>query len=364
MGDSARAAETETGAATSARPSSLGDLLEAAAAATVAVRVEREKDGDLPAARVAQRLRPNEAKAYFQRPKDVVSGFVVDTSGLILTSLYNVAGKLKSITVILPDGTEHAAEIRGRSELDDVALLAIRSESNDDEERGETNSPAEQRNAAVTVESAPMPRLTALPLAAAGKPRAGQFVYALGRSPDPRRLTVTRGIVSAMGRNGGRAFQTDAELNYGNVGGPLLNLSGEVVAIASFVGHHQPQWGINSGVGFGTTISTLLEILPRLKRGETISAPPRTFLGIYWDQSDFRETGALVRDVFPDSGAAKAGLRGGDRILKIDGIEIDNFDHLRRVIFFKKPGDSIHIELLRDGDALTTDAVLGARRNP
>ena len=144
-------------------------------------------------------------------------------------------------------------------------------------------------------------------------------------------------------------------------GGPLVNLEGHVAALASFVGHHQPQWGINSGVGFGTTAKTIVSILDELRGGATIDAGKRTQLGVFWDASSFEEKGARVRAVVEGSGAEKAGVQPGDVLVGLDDEPIETFNQLRRMIYFKKPGDVIRLKLVRGDETLTVEATLGAR---
>ena len=326
--------DVQAGEAAASTPATLADLLATVQANVVAIEVERTEDIDRPR-RGRRGRRSGTAREYFQRPEEPVSGLLIDTEGHVLTSNYNVAGKLESVRVVF-GGRSFDAEVLGRSVRDDLALLRI----NEDGRRAAADA--------------------AKPLRWRKEPlRAGQFLFAIGRSPDPQRPTITRGIVSAAARNGSRAVQTDAELNYGNAGGPLVDLDGNVAAIASFVGHHQPQWGINSGVGFGTTAKTVREILPALKKGERIGLGKQTRLGVYWDSSSFAERGARVREVADGSGAEKAGLRPGDVILAIDDAEIETFNQLRRVIYYYEPGQVIRIRLLRDDKTIEVEATLG-----
>ncbi len=320
-------------------PASVGALVDRASRWVVAIQVEREKD--LPPSPFQPRRISPEGRSAYQRPAGCVSGILLDGEGNVLTSHYNVAGQIKSLRVTLATGATFPAALVAASPQDDAALLRI--------ERG---------GASLDV-SPPLWAGPANPPGSASGPRAGQIIFALGRSPDPERITVTRGIVSAIGRNGGRALQTDAELNYGNSGGPIVDLDGCIVALAGFVGHTQPQWGLNSGVGFGTTAMTILDVLPRLKAGENIVAFRPAFLGIQGDSEKGSVAGTKVVRTVAESAAEKAGLKPGDLILAFDGTEIYDFDHLRRLIFKRKPDDRVRLRVRRGEEILEIEALLG-----
>ena len=331
---SARAGSTERAPAGRTAPS-LQQMLGEAGKWLVAIEIVRETGSDIRPSRRARR-RGREARAYFQRPEGLVSGVLLGSGGHVLTTRYNVAGKIESVKVTLYNGSSYKADLLATSDPDDLALLRIVRDDGD-------------------------PELPDHPVRWGGgkRLRAGQILFALGRSPDAGRITVTRGIISAVSRNGGRAVQTDAKLNYGNVGGPLVDLDGRVVAIACHVGHNQPQWGINSGVGFGTTAATVQAILPRLKSGKDVRWDKMPLLGVKWNDEAFETRGAEILLVVPDSGAAEAGLKAGDRILEIDGEPIASFAHLRRLIFLKMPQQKIRIKVQRGTEELEMEATLG-----
>jgi S1-C subfamily serine protease len=336
---SAGPSTTLASAGSAPAPATLAELLDEARKWIVAIEVEREEgdDADLGTPRQGRR-RDGEARAYFERPAGAVTGMLLDAEGHVLTTRYNVYGKVKSLRVHLDDGRALRATLVATSRPDDLALLRIAREPDD-------------------------PALPDAPIRWSSQPelRAGQVVFALGRSPDPGSVTLTRGIVSAVARNGDRAFQTDAELNYGNVGGPLIDLDGRVIGVASHVGHHEPQWGINSGVGFGTNARTVAIILPELKSGRDVEWGEAPLLGVYWNTAAYETHGAEVQRVEPGSAADKAGLRQGDRILEIDGAPVASFPHLRRVIFLKGAHQKIRLGIRRGEEELELEATLGVR---
>lgn len=318
----------------------IDELLAALDPWVVSIRVERDADEkglfDGARQRDARGATP-EVVNYFQRPKGLVTGLLVDRDGHVLTTRYNVVGELRSIDVVLASGEVSPARLLGVSLPDDIALLRLETppEFSDVHDDGP-------------------------PWAKESARRPGQFVFALGRSPDPSRLTMTRGIVSAIERNAGRALQTDAELNYGNVGGPIVNLDGEIVAIASFVGHTHPQWGVNSGIGFGTRVQSIRRILPRLKKGDAVHW---AFLGVKQTPGDAvrdAETkGCLVSDLQEGGAAEAAGLKGGDLILEFDETVLENFADLRRIIYSFNAFDQVVLKVRRGDEVLDVEVTLG-----
>lgn len=312
---------------------SLGALVREAAAWVVAVEVVRKED--LPGPRGLTGRFSEETKTYYQRPQGPVSGILLDREGHVLTTLYNVGGTVTEITVILPGARRLPARVVASSAQDDTALLQL-----------EGFEPSEDFEAPKWAEASSL--------------RPGRFLVVVGRSPDPESPTATQGIISAVTRNGGRVLQTDAKINYGNVGGAVVDLEGRLVGMASFVGHTRPQWGLNSGVGFATASPTLQEILPGLKEGKDIKGRNAAFLGVQCERTPGEGGGAPVTRVVEGSAADKAGIKAGDVIAAVNGEELLDFDHMRRVIFPKKPGESIRIVVRRGGEQLDMEVVLGS----
>ena len=314
---------------------SVDDLLQTAEEWVVAIEVEREKNSDHKPSELLKQLGQDEAKAYFQRPAGPVTGLLVDDEGHVLTSYYNVFGKITSLRV-LASGTEYEAHLVAHSERDDLALLKMETKPN----------------------GPPLPKAHP-PWAEKSALRAGKMVFALGRAPDPTHCTVTHGIMSAVTRNGGRAVQTDADLNYGNSGGPLIDLNGQVVGIACFIGHNRPQWGVNSGVGFGTTATTIQKILPQLRSGKNVKPP---LLGVFWDQrGQAKSPGPVIAQIVEKSAAERAGLLKGDVIIKFDGEKIETFPQLRKLVLSSNGGQKIRLRVIRQGEEKDIDVTLGVR---
>jgi serine protease Do len=311
----------------------------------VAIEVTRgDEPPNLSALPVKSAARlPQDIVDYYTRPKGPVTGILLDRDGNILTSWYNVMGAVKEMTVVLPGGVRRPARLVATDRSDDLALLRA------------VDPPADLQ--VPPVRWALTPSL-----------RVGRMLVVLGRSPDPARPTVTFGIVSALGRNGGRAFQTDAKLNYGNVGGPIALLDGSIAGLAGFVGPAGPpghvwgMWGMNSGIGFGTRADTIQAVLPRLLKGENIPPPENPYLGVGPSNLPAPgNVGARIGTVERGSGADRAGLRVNDVILAIDGEKVEDFLDLRRLINRHRPGDEAAIQVLRDQKRLDLTVRLGKR---
>jgi S1-C subfamily serine protease len=318
---------------------SLDPAIAGAATWAVAIQVEREEEpAQLPRSLVRSRVPPpQELIDYFRRPSGPATGLLLDDEGNVLTSYYNVSGKVKSIEIVLPSGQRLPARIIARDPSDDLALVR----------------PIER------------PAELAVPPVKWGKTndlRVGKLVIALGRAPDASAPTATFGIVSAVGRNGGRTFQTDAKLNYGNVGGPIADLNGSVVGLAGFVGHTYHLWGLNSGIGFGTTTDTILSVLPRLLKGEDIPLAELAYLGVRMsEQSPSGNRGALVDRVEPKSPAELAGLHSGDVVVTFDGEKVEDFFDLQRRILRHRPGSVVVLKIERGPEEIELRATLTKR---
>ncbi len=278
----------------------------------VAIEVERETDPDGRGGRgaVAQH------EDYYNRPKGPTSGVVYESDGFILTSYFNISGGLKKdgIKVTLWDGKECAAELLGFDEQRDIALLKI----------AETGLPA-------------------LPKADYAKLAQGLFVALVGRSPDKENPTINLGILSAMNRMEKAAVQTDAEMNYGNAGGALVNLKGELVGVACGIKPKTP-WGQSGGVGFACKTAEIDALLPRLKNKERIVAPKKPFLGIRPGEGNPEVEGLQVAEVIKDSPADKAGIKKDDVLVELDGKKLTDFESLRDILAEKKIGDEVTLK--------------------
>ena len=261
----------------------------------------------------------------FERPRQGSgSGFVIDRQGFILTN-YHVIEDADRITVTLADGRTLRAEVTGTDPAIDVALLKV---------------------------SGTGP-LEAAPLGDSDQLRVGEWVCAIG-NPLGYVHSVTVGVVSFIGRKLFDAslddyIQTDAAINFGNSGGPLINARGQVVGINSALSSRA------TNIGFAVPINQAIAILPQLKSRGHVS---RGFIGVVLTDvtADLQRSlklpvsrGALVQDVSDGSPAATAGLRPYDVILSVDGRDVLSNDELIRDISGRQPGTQARLELLRDG---------------
>jgi S1-C subfamily serine protease len=306
---------------------------EKAGPAVVAIRVDREPES-APKANPGPGLRgrfgmPPE-DVFARRPTGWCTGLVVESSGTILTTYFNVSGKIRSIKVRLADGRTMDATLMGYNGTFDLAALKVEAED-----------------------------LPVLKRARLDELHVGQPLVALGRAPDSKSLTVNPGIVSASSRLGGKGIQIDAKLNYGNVGGPVVDLDGRLVAVSCKVDvKFASIYGQNSGVGFAITHDRFTTLLADLKAGKNEAEARRPFLGIQYDQKSTKE-GVELESVQAGTAAEKAGLRARDIIVEFDGRKVTLFDDLREAILRKSPGDKVRVKVLRGEDEMEFEVTLG-----
>jgi S1-C subfamily serine protease len=293
-----------------------------------------------------------------QQEQSLGSGFVVDKAGHVVTN-YHVVSGAKEVRVSFSNGASTKASVEGTDPSSDLAVLKIDASSR---------------------------ALTPLPLGNSDAMEVGDPVVAIG-NPFGLDRTVTAGIVSAIQRaitapNGytiDHVIQTDAAINHGNSGGPLLNGRGQVIGVNSQIDTGGSSSG-NVGVGFAVPSNTVKTVIAQLIRQGHID---RAFLGISATPIThdlarvFRlpsTRGLLVQSVQPGSGAAKAGLEagttqvvlagesyklGGDIVVEAGGRPVASLSKLRDLIAAKKPGDTIRLVVIRQGKRKTLDVKLG-----
>jgi serine protease Do len=272
-----------------------------------------------------------------RRVNSLGSGFIIDPSGIVVTNNHVIA-EADEITVILNDGTRLKAELIGKDQKTDLALLRVKSDK----------------------------PLKAVKFGDSERLRLGEWVIAIG-NPFSLGGTVTAGIVSARNRdiNSGpydNYIQTDAAINRGNSGGPLFNLEGEVIGVNTAI--ISPSGG-SIGIGFAVPSKTALPVIEQLKQfGET----RRGWLGVRIQQvtDEIAESlkvsparGALVAGV-DDKGPAKpAGIEPGDVIVKFDGKDIKEMRDLPRVVADTPVGKETPVVIIRKGKEETRTVTLG-----
>jgi S1-C subfamily serine protease len=294
-----------------------------------------------------------------QTQRALGSGFVIDKSGYIVTNFHVIRGA-ESVEVGFSNNDSMKAKIVGRDPSTDIALLQVKANSR---------------------------ALTPLPLGDSDAIRVGDDVLAIG-NPFGLTRSATRGIVSAVQRplqapNGmtiDHVIQTDAQINHGNSGGPLLNARGAVIGVNSAIETGDTGAQGNVGIGFAIPINTVRDVVAQLRDKGRADHP---YAGIYARPIGpsiaelFRlpvKRGLLVESVVPGSGAADAGLRGGktrvvvagesynvggDIIVKADGTEVTSAERLRELVADRKPGDKLELEIYRGEDKQTIQIKLG-----
>jgi serine protease Do len=269
------------------------------------------------------------------------SGVIIRSDGYIVTNDHVVDGAT-SVEVTFYDGTKAKGEVL-RAPSADIAVIKV----------DRKNLPAAVLGDSSTV-------------------KPGQIAFAIG-SPFGLENTLTMGIISAVGRREaipgqGRIrtytdlIQTDAAINSGNSGGPLVNSRGEVIGINTAIVAGGLTGG-NVGIGFAIPINRVKVIVQRLLENGSYK---RGYLGVALTdipaemQEELKaEQGILIRSVEQDTPAARAGIEPGDVITEVDGTPVRNESHFREMIADKGPNAKVRLKVLRDGKPLTIETTLG-----
>jgi S1-C subfamily serine protease len=296
-----------------------------------------------------------------QRREGLGSGFVIDRAGHIVTN-YHVVADADDVSVSFSNRDRVRATIVGVDPSTDVAVLKV-----DEKSRA----------------------LTPLTLGRSSSVRVGDPVFAIG-NPFGLERSLTAGIVSALQRRIDvptvaptaidEMIQTDAQINQGNSGGPLLNARGQVIGVNTAIVTGSPGENGNLGISFAVPIDTVREVVAQLIAEGRVARP---FLGVGVQEINeeilqvFRlptERGLIVQEVRRGSAADRAGLRagatqvvvagesyvlGGDVIVRVAGRAVSTENDLRRVITAHKPGDEIEIEIFRGDERMTLTTELG-----
>ena len=302
-------------------PSSLAELYRRAAPSVVEIQTGGRDEG----------FNPFDDEGA--QPAATGSGFVIDEDGRIVTNQH-VVGNADTATVRFANGDEAQARVVGADPSTDVALLELEGDRD----------------------------VTPLELGSAESLEVGDAVAAIG-SPFGLEGTLTSGIVSGLDReirapNGftiDGAVQTDAALNGGSSGGPLLDSQGRVVGVAAQI---ESRTGGNVGVGYAVPIETAKRVVDELlERGEVRHA----YLGVGLADEPAEGGGATLTEVAPGGPAADAGLREGDVVEAIAGDEVETPDAVRAAIESRDPGDDVQVRVRRDGQTRTVTVELGNR---
>ena len=267
------------------------------------------------------------------------TGVVVSSNGEILTNAHVVEGATDVRVRFANDTEPVTAEVLAFDTGNDLALLKVNASG-----------------------------LVAATFAKPGSVRVGDQVvaigYALALDGGP---SVTTGIVSALKRtiftDSGALnslIQTDAAISSGNSGGPLVNMRGEVVGINTAVARGDSTSSANN-IGFAISVDETLAVLEQLRSQAAGEERTEGFLGVSIDSRTDGGAGSIITTVQPDSPAETAGIREGDVVLAVDGEPVNGQAGLVAAIRDRSPGDTIEIDLVRDGERLTLSATLVAR---
>lgn len=270
------------------------------------------------------------------QPQDIGSGFIVSKDGLIVTNKHVVSNATAKYKVITKDDKEYEVTTISRDPANDIAVLKIEATNLKPVELGDSTNL-----------------------------KVGQFVIAIGTALGEFRHTVTTGVISGLGRGitAGSPYegyaeklddiiQTDAAINLGNSGGPLLNSLGQVIGVNVAVAE-----GANN-IGFALPVNIVKEALNEFNANGGFSK--KAYLGVEYQMITQANAilnsvpqGAYVVGIVAGSPAEKAGIKDGDIITKIDGNEInEKSGGLSKIIAEKKHGDVVSVELWRDGQTL------------
>ena len=266
---------------------------------------------------------------FQQETEGMGSGFIINTDGYILTN-YHVINGAKEVTVTLSDGQEVTASVVNYDSDKDIAMIKL--------------------NGNVEV-----PGVVELGNSDALQP--GEEVVAIG-NPLSKELssTLTKGIVSALNRSvetqsgvNTNLIQTDAAINSGNSGGPLINTKGEVIGINTLKASNGAE-----GIGFAIPINDVKEKIDSLSKPILNLGVSIRVIDEAMSKQLNMEEGLYIVEVNEFSPAEKSGLRGGDLIVKVDGKRIKTFEELQEIKNSKEEGDSMNVEFIRDGKTKNT----------
>jgi S1-C subfamily serine protease len=291
------------------------------------------------------------SRIFGARPEvvqNVGGGVVVDPDGTIVTVYHVVSDAIESgeIVVTLHDGKSHLAKVVGVDEFTDLAVLQITAEGLVAAELGDSNDV-----------------------------RVGDVVLAFG-NPLSFRETVTHGIVSGTGRTAldpssveDNMIQTDAAMNKGNSGGPLVDVRGRVIGINDYIASPT---GTSAGLGFTIPINTVKKVLRDLRdKGYVAWGSLGVSVNDFVDDDTGELAGARVLSITRNSPAHRAGLQRGDVITGVDGHPVRAVRELRALTSAKEPGTRVMISFVRQGESKMTDAeitdrsrIMGAEPRP
>ncbi len=268
------------------------------------------------------------AKKGFKQAFGPSTGVAVGKE-LVITSTFALKREPRHVFVTRADGKSFVATVLGKDEARMIALLKV-----------------------------PGAELTPAPEARSASIKVGGTALSIGRGYGTDAPAVSQGIVSAVGRQSGRAIQTSANVSPACYGGPLVSIDGEVMGVVVPLAGMGGMAGVDlydSGIGFAIPMEDIRALLPRLEKGETLKPG---MLGITADMGRTEE-GVEVETIQPDSTAAKMGLRSKDVIVEIDGKPIKGIGQLSQAIGRHVAGDKVKLVVERNGASSEYEGDLG-----
>ncbi|MGA2253223.1 MAG: PDZ domain-containing protein [Thermoguttaceae bacterium] len=268
------------------------------------------------------------------------TGLVIEKSGYIISSAFNFVNKPASILVRLADGTRKPAKLVARDHNCQFVLLKIEIEPD---------------------HPLPVPEV-----APQSEMRVGQWCVAVGRTFEESRPNMAVGILSAVGRVWGKALQTDAPASPNNYGGPLVDIHGRVMGLLVPLSPQSAEeiagieW-YDSGIGFAVPLEAIQKVLPKLRKGDDLYSG---VAGVFMQSKNLYTGDTVIASCRPNSPAAKAKFKGGDRIVEIGGRKVARSAEVKQEISRHYAGDKVHFVVLRGDKRIEADLELIAKLEP
>lgn len=303
------------------------------------------------------------------------TGFIIEGDGFALTNKHVVADQGADYSALTKDGKEYDVEVISRDPVNDLAVIQLHEKVDDKKDR----KTGEKKDFGAKPKN-----LSTARLGDSSKLKVGQKVFAIGNARGEYENSVTAGIISAIGREiqasdlGGNMretlsglIQTDAAINFGNSGGPLINLGGEVIGVNTAVDTTA------TGIGFAIPVNQIKPVLESVQKFGRIVRPVLGVMHMMLTKEKAKELklerveyGALITGdrskkefgVIPGSPAEKAGLKLDDVILEVDGGKVTNENPLQGIVQKHAPGDKMKLKVLRNGNTFEVTVTLEERK--
>jgi putative serine protease PepD len=305
------------------------DTAPAAATTTVVTGSTRATSGGLSAGEIYKNSQS--AVVEIQAGAATGTGFVIDEQGHVVTNEH-VAGGNQTVEIRFADESEEQGRVIGTDPSSDIAVIQVDLTGHD---------------------------VTPVQLGSSAGVEVGDPVYAIG-NPFGLERSLTAGIVSAVNRDItapnnftiNDVIQTDAPVNPGNSGGPLLDASGNVIGVVSQI---QSENGGNIGIGYAVPSDTVRDVMSTLKSGGEVE---HAYLGVNLQETD---NGVSLSRVIDGDPGQRAGLEQGDVVVEADGKKVESASDIQRAVDAHEPGDKLVLKVRRGGDERTVTVTLGTR---